>query len=70
MILFAVNDARGFDGSELELGRDFSHTTAYEFIAKNDTDFDNPKWPDCDLVLVDGDEKWVFEAGAWFNYIA
>ena len=51
----------------VELGRDLTFATAYEFILKNDTDFDNPKWPNHDLVLVDGDEKWAFEMGSWIQ---
>jgi hypothetical protein len=64
MKLITVSD---HDGSVRELANGLNFETAYEFIAENDTDFDNPKWPDCDLILVDGDEEWIFEAESWFQ---
>ena len=62
MILLAVHDETGV---AIELGRDYNFETAYKFIAENETDFDNPKWPDCDLILTDGQQKWAFETGCW-----
>ncbi len=49
----------------IELGSGFTFESAYELIAKADSDPDAPWLPGYDFELVDGDECWLLEAGCW-----
>ena len=53
------------DGEVLELGNDFNFETAYEFILEHDNDEENPWLEGYDLILIDGNESWAFEADCW-----
>ena len=54
------------DGETLDLGETFNHETAYEFILDHDFDPEHNPWLEgYDLVLIDGDESWLFEADCW-----
>ena len=55
------------DGEIIELGLDFTFESAYDFIAENDTDFDKPWLDGFDIILVDGDKRYVFESASWFE---
>jgi len=50
----------------LELGDNFDSETAYEFILEHDNDEENPWLEGYDLILVDGDDQYIFETGCWY----
>jgi hypothetical protein len=54
------------DGEVVELGDGFTFESAYDYIEAHDADYD---WMEgFDLVLVDGEVRWLFEADCWVGW--
>lgn len=49
----------------IELGSGFTFESAYELVAKADSDPDAPWLPGYELLLIDGDKGWLLECGCW-----
>jgi len=54
----------------LELGDNFDSESAYQFILENDSDPENNPWLEgYDLILIDGDTQYIFEADCWLEIL-
>jgi hypothetical protein len=48
----------------LDLGSGFTFETAYDLVFANDTE-ENPWLPGYEIILVDGEDRYVFATGCW-----
>jgi len=61
--LYAVPESNPNE-NQVFLG-DYTLESAFEYLEEKDNDWEKPFMPGYDFIIVDGDERYILECGAW-----